>query len=144
MVLNRMQHLALQERNAALLMRLLERSKLAVNGTWDYRRLKSEGYMDLSIDRLGRHDNVIHLALAHNGKQNGDLMADPDMEVAFIGTVKPRLRALHYQNDYIGVFSHTADLSHESCFGVEKQVYLDVFLAKWLKNLLEQGHVYVP
>jgi hypothetical protein len=43
----------------------------------EYMKFKSYGLMDLNVDRLAPD----RIALAHNGIQNGDLMADPDVEV---------------------------------------------------------------
>ena len=41
----------------------------------EYMRFQSPGLMDLHVDRLSNNT----IALAHNGLQNGDVMADPDM-----------------------------------------------------------------
>jgi hypothetical protein len=41
----------------------------------DYMKFKSEGLMDFNVDNL-LNDMI---ALAHNGIQNGDVMADPDV-----------------------------------------------------------------
>jgi hypothetical protein len=41
----------------------------------EYMKFKSEGLMDLNVDNL-TNDMI---ALAHNGIQNGDVMADPDV-----------------------------------------------------------------
>ena len=43
----------------------------------DYMKFTSSGLMNLNVDNL-LNDTI---ALAHNGKQNGDVMADPDMEI---------------------------------------------------------------
>ena len=41
----------------------------------NYMKFKSEGLMDLNVDNLLYNK----IALAHNGIQNGDVMADPDV-----------------------------------------------------------------
>lgn len=139
--MNTNQHIALQESNAKLLQKLFDRSGLKVEGEWHFRKLQAEGYMPLSIDRLGRSERgFIFFALAHNSVQNGDVMADPDMEVVFIPGDKPRLRALHYQNDYARVFRTTASMDHQQSLGEPMQVSSDQFLELWLRNLLDQGH----
>ena len=63
-------------------------------------KLKSEGFMDLSVDVLHRTGDKTIIALAHHYKQNGDLVPDPDMEVALHHQLK-MAEALSYQ-DRIG------------------------------------------
>ena len=123
----------LQKFNARLFQQLLAHSGLTVEGEWDYHRLKSEGHMDLSIDRLLNTRRSIHFALAHNGLLNGDVMADPDMEIDFVLGETPYVVALHYQNDYAGAYTTVEK-------GNTTQAELDGFLGYWLRNLLDQGH----
>ncbi len=131
----------IQERNAEKFIRLLERSGLEATGRWFYCKLKADGYMDLSIDRLATHpDGSVRFALAHNGKLNGDVMADPDMGVTFYPGAQPRLQATHYQNDYVGVFDSIERWEGYAAKQRDLQGRLDHFLATWLSNLLEQGH----
>lgn len=66
-------------------------------------KLKSNGFMDLSIEILEKSPNIIRISLTHYGEQNGDLMADPDMEVKIHPTTKTA-EALSYQNDYLAVY----------------------------------------
>ncbi len=126
-----------QEANAKKLEKLLERSGVKIDGDWSYLKLKSDPYMPLSIDKLNTaSDGLINLALAHNSKQNGDVMADPDMEFAYIpaSANRPsRMAGLHYQNDYMGAYKTVAQ-------GNTTQKELDSFAGTWLSNLLEQGH----
>ena len=125
-----------QTTNAELFERLLERSDLQASGTWQYRKLESGGYMPLHLDRLGSTKTFIAYAMAHNSVQHGDLMADPDMEVHYYRAsdeAPARLVAMHYQNDYMGVFNSVEQ-------GNARQDELDSFLHMWLKNLLDQGH----
>jgi len=65
----------------------------------DYLKFQSPGLMDLNVDRL-TGDTI---ALAHNGKQNGDVMSDPDVEVR-INRPGKMAEALTFQNDYLGIF----------------------------------------
>ena len=125
----------LQKHNAKLFIQFLARSGLTVKGSWDWAKFKfkAEGYMDLSIDRLLKNTRSIHFAMAHNTMQNGDVMADPDMELCFVLDEEPYLFAMHYQNDFMGAFTTVER-------GNTTQAELDRFLALWLKNLLEQGH----
>lgn len=123
----------LQKHNAKLFTQLLQKSNLMVEGKWQYRKLVSTGYMDLSIDRLLDTRRSIHFSLAHNSLQNGDVMADPDMEIDFVLGETPHVVALHYQNDFAGAFTSVEE-------GNTTQAELDGFLGYWLRNLLEQGH----
>lgn len=126
-----------QEVNASKLEKLLERSGVKIDGDWSYLKLKSSGYMALSIDKLSTaSDGLINLALAHNSIQNGDVMADPDMEFAYIpaSANRPsRMAGLHFQNDYAGAYQTVER-------GNTTQKALDSFAGTWLSNLLDQGH----
>ena len=66
-------------------------------------------YMDFHFDILrrseGENGQWVEIAIAHRGVQNGDSMADPDMELRvyfhpLMNTVEP----LTFQNDYAGVY----------------------------------------
>ena len=67
------------------------------------------GMMDLNYDHLGCRkldlgDYVSYdIALAHNYIQNGDVMADPDMEIRIYPEIK-YAEALTYQLDGLGIF----------------------------------------
>jgi hypothetical protein len=90
------------------------------------------GYMPLNIDYLG--NNVI--ALAHNFIQNGDVMADPDMEIRIdpdMGIVE----ALTYQLDSLGIFQRVYPEPGKVCLKLRRD--LNQFLGQWLKNLEMQG-----
>lgn len=67
------------------------------------------------------------MAMAHNG----DLMADPDMEIEIDQTTQ-MARALSYQNDYVGVYNHVEQ-------DKSKQNDLTSFLLTWTQNLIDQG-----
>jgi hypothetical protein len=64
-----------------------------------YMKFKSSGLMDLNVDNL-LNDMI---ALAHNGIQNGDVMADPDVQVHIYPETKSA-EALSFQNDYLGIY----------------------------------------
>lgn len=97
-----------------------------------YLRLKSEGYMDLSVDRLGPD----RIAMAHNFIQNGDLMADPDMEVK-VDVAARTAFGMAYQLDGLGVYQAAED--RPGHVNAELRRELTSFLQKWLKNMEEQG-----
>lgn len=105
-----------------------------------YRKFKSDGYMDLSMERLYYNDvygNPVY-SITHYGEQNGDLMADPDMtfSVTKEGTIIP----LSYRNDYIGVAQEVfVEINGKKMYSQSLLKQLDDFLWMWLKNIYEQG-----
>lgn len=70
----------------------------------EYMKFVSEGLMDLNVDNL-LNDMI---ALAHNGIQNGDVMADPDVHVQIYPETKSA-EALTFQNDYLGLYQEVYD-----------------------------------
>ena len=103
-----------------------------------YRKILNGPYMPLSIQLLyDRGDGSYAYSIAHYGTQNGDLMSDPEMEIAVNpteGTVEP----LTYRNDYVGVYQEV----YVNCglqFRPQLRTELDCFLWQWLKNIKEQG-----
>ena len=69
----------------------------------EYMKFVSEGLMDLNVDNL-LNDMI---ALAHNGIQNGDVMADPDVHVQIYPETKSA-EALTFQNDYLGLYQRAS------------------------------------
>lgn len=101
-------------------------------------KLKSPGYMDLSIEVLRRdeHGRVI-ISMSHYGEQNGDLMADPDMEIALVPQLNAA-EALTWRNDYFGI--NRAVYPEPGKVDVRMKGELNDFLAGWLKTIADQGH----
>lgn len=101
----------------------------------DYRKSKADGFMDLCMDLLQREPGKSVIALAHYFEQGGDLVCDPDMEIA-IYTSDGTAEALSYQDQrsYARVYDEHGRkdnaLSND----------LNSFLELWLSNLLVQGH----
>ncbi len=91
--------------------------------------LKSTGFMDLVIERLG--DN--HFSLTHYYELNGDLVPDPDMEVRIMPEQK-MAEALSYQDTY--GYRRVYDGGK---IDAEAKKDLNTFLNRWLTNLIEQG-----
>jgi uncharacterized protein YqiB (DUF1249 family) len=99
-----------------------------------------DGFMDLNLDILQRKPDRIIIALSHYYKQNGDMIADPDMEVA-VYPQRQTAEALAYQDCYsyrrvYGEDNATIDISAERD--------LNQFLSQWLTNLIQQGHRITP
>jgi uncharacterized protein YqiB (DUF1249 family) len=100
----------------------------------DYMKFVSSGLMPLNVDKLTSNT----IALAHNGKQNGDVMADPDVEVRIYPEMK-MAETLTFRNDYLGVFQEVYPEPGKYYPKLKKE--LNDFLNKWLKSMIEiQGY----
>lgn len=100
-----------------------------------YLKLKSAGYMDLTIERLGANE----VSLTHYYLQNGDLVPDPDMQIE-IDFEKHSVGAVTFQNSLI---FQTVHLSGGE-INLKLQKDLNLFLHDWLKNLKAQGFYQNP
>ena len=97
-------------------------------------KLSSDALMDLNLDVLSKQKNIIRIALSHYYKQNGDMIADPDMEI-IINTELMTANAMTYQDSMI--FQ-----SAEQGGGINQKLVnsLNEFLDQWLQNCIDQGH----
>ena len=104
----------------------------------EYLKLKSGNFMDLNIDHLSykNDDRSIVISLAHNYIQNGDVMADPDMEIRIIPSMK-MVEALTFKQDSIGIYQQV--YLEDGRFYPSLKKELNNFLNFWLKNLIKQG-----
>jgi hypothetical protein len=116
---------------------------LGILGVKEYAKIENPPYMPLSIDRLragtDKDGQYIDFAIAHNYIQNGDVMADPDMEIR----VRPQfgsVEALTFQNDGVGVFTEVYPEAGKVNLRAKKD--LNSFLTTWLNNLKHQGFQY--
>ncbi len=91
--------------------------------------LKSSGFMDLVIERLGTN----HYSLTHYYELNGDLVPDPDMEVRIMPEQK-KAEALSYQD----TFGYRRVYDGNKMDAAAKKD-LNAFLNQWLSNLIDQG-----
>ncbi len=96
----------------------------------DYMKFASSGLMPLNVDKLTSNT----IALAHNGKQNGDVMADPDMEVRVYPELK-MAEALSFRNDYMGIYQEVYPEPGKYYPKLKKE--LNNFLNNWLKTMIE-------
>jgi len=99
--------------------------------------LERKPFMNLNLDDLGKDkDGFTSFAMAHNFEQNGDIMADPDMQVRII-PVMHSIEALTYQLDLMGIYQVVyPDANHVNPRAKKE---LNAFLEKWLINLIQQG-----
>lgn len=106
----------------------------------EYLKLKSGGFMDLSLDMLYEEDGKYTIAMAHNYIQNGDVMADLDMEIKIIPNMK-MAEALSFRQDGICQINQQVYTEIDG----KKMVYprvkkeLNTFLSGWLLNIKKQG-----
>lgn len=102
----------------------------------EHGKSKVDGFMDFSVDILHRTPERIIIALSHYYKHpSGDMIADPDMEVAVYPS-REYAEALTYQ-DIFGYQSVKLDAGQVNA---RLQQDLNKFLSQWLTNLIMQGH----
>jgi len=95
-----------------------------------------QGYMDLNLDILHRTPDRIIIALSHYYKHpSGDMIADPDMEIA-VYLNHEYAEALAYQDSYI----YQSVKADSGRINARLQHDLNEFLSQWLTNLIAQGH----
>lgn len=107
----------------------------------DYLKLKSSAYMDLNIDYLYSEKRSYVISIAHNYVQNGDLMADPDMEIEIYPNIR-MVEALTITQHAVGVYRKVYEINENGKkISVDPAAKRDLneFLLLWLKNLVDQG-----
>lgn len=109
----------------------------------EYVKLQSGGYMDLNVDELSNKPPFIKISLAHNGMQNGDVMADPDMEI-LIDIENKSVQPLTFQNDYMGVYNQVFSQNEDGKVMKNPALESDLedFLVIWTGNIIAQGFKY--
>jgi len=90
-------------------------------------------FMPLSIEWIGK--NMI--AMSHYYMQNGDSMADPDMEFE-IDHEKQTLNARTFQNDGFGKYECV--IQEDGSVNEELERELNSFAKMWLSNIKAQGY----
>ena len=118
----------------------------AINNSDRYRHFKAEGFMDLVVENLERvewflGDRMDVYSISHYGEQNGDLMADPDMEIGIISDgEKMRVIPLTFRNDYMGIYQQVFHNTPDGwAYSRQLLIDLDTFLWEWFKNIEAQG-----
>jgi hypothetical protein len=105
-------------------------------------RIESQGFMPLSIERIGRGPNDLPaVSVCHYGEQNGDLMRDP--EVCFEVAADGRWHPYYYRNDYAGYEQEVYFTSEGGQQMIRLHVKRDLqsFARLWNRNIREQGFV---
>lgn len=103
-------------------------------------KLKSGVFMDLNLDLLYEDDGKYTIAMAHNYIQNGDVMADPDMEIRIIPSMKMAEALSFRQDGGIPINQHVYEKIDGKMMvypGIKNE--LNRFLSGWLLNIKKQG-----
>jgi hypothetical protein len=96
-------------------------------------KLESSPFMPLTIETWYA-GNILNISICHYGKQNGDLMKDPDILMEFDSEkVLNQLTFIEFQNDYTGTYQ-----SRDS--NPNFQAEMSYFMETWISNLVSQGH----
>lgn len=91
------------------------------------------GFMPLTIEQVG--DNFI--AISHYYEQNGDAMADPDMEFSYDNDRKT-LQARTYQQDALQRYD---EVYGDDGYNEELEEELNLFAHEWFQTIEKQGYV---
>lgn len=91
------------------------------------------GFMPLTIEQVG--DNFI--TIFHYYEQNGDAMADPDMEFAYDNDRKT-LQARTYQQDALQRYD---EVYGDDGYNEELEEELNLFAHEWFQTIEKQGYV---
>jgi len=106
----------------------------------EYLKLKSGGFMDLSLDMLYQEDGSYIIAMAHNYIQNGDVMADPDMEIKIIPGMQMAEALSFRQDGGIPINQQVyAEIDGKKMVYPQVKKQLNSFLSGWLLNIKKQG-----
>ena len=110
----------------------------AIQAGQDYAKSHiGEPFMDLNIDVLDRRADHIVIALSHYFEQNGDLCADPDMEIR-IYPARCMAQALTFQQAIPPLYKEVYPAPGKVAPQLKRE--LNDFLNLWLGNCIKQGH----
>jgi hypothetical protein len=107
-------------------------------------KLTVEGYMPLSVERIGTSgEGHALVAIAHTGLQNGDVMFDPEMVFRFIEWDGAQLaEPVSFRNDYVGIHQEVYRYDDEgkaTHVDTRLKAELKSFARMWFRNLKHQG-----
>lgn len=131
--------MTIYENNFESITKIIDLAELKEKGHLKY---VSSGLMPLFVDYLENYEgNIIRIAIAHNYIQNGDVMADPDMELR-INFKNKTCEALSFHQDNINIY-HRVYSDDGLSFSKSLKYQLNSFLSDWLTNLSEQNYTMV-
>ena len=93
-------------------------------------------YMPVHIEIIDRTDKYNHISLAHYGRQNGDVMRDPEMIIAL------HTESQQFVPDYMGMEQYSVRWTEEGVL-LNRRLQADhtTFANQWLRNIATQQHV---
>lgn len=108
------------------------------SGEMVYGKSQLTGYMDFNIELLDKDATGYYVAISHYYTQNGDMIADPDMQI-LVNVKNQTVEALEFQNSmyFRKVYDNTSD---RKLVNTKEKRSQNAFLNQWLKNLISQGH----
>ena len=98
----------------------------------------SGAFMPVIVERVFTHSGFEEVySVSHYGKQNGDLMADPDMT---FGLKESKFYPLSFRNDYVGVDQEVIRDREAAApqINLKLQHELTEFADQWLQNIVDQ------
>lgn len=109
-----------------------------LSGESTHRKIEnSKSFMPVSVNFMGETELGPIFSVTHYGKQNGDLMADPDM--TFLKAVDGNYYPGSFQNDYMGLYQECLWIDGSKVkFAPRLQRDLAVFTTTWMRNIREQ------
>nr|WP_252198913.1 helicase [Coprococcus comes] len=123
--------LSIPEQNYQFVMKLAGE---VLRGEVDFKTFEAgAGFMPLTIEQIG--DNYI--AISHYYEQNGDAMADPDMEFAYDNDRKT-LQARTYQQDALQRYD---EVYGNDGYNEQLEEELNLFAHQWFQTIEQQGYV---
>lgn len=104
-------------------------------------KLQRHCFMDLNFDELEKDEQGQVIAMAHNYIQEGDVMADPDMQIRIIPEMHS-IEALTYQTSIPPKYQEVYPEKNKVNIRLKQE--LNSFLEMWLKNIISQGFKLEP
>lgn len=104
-----------------------------LNDRYTYMKLRAPGFMDLVVEKIWNN----RISLSHYYEQNGDLMADPDVEL-IVDPLNETIKAATFQQDNLAIYqrAYDGDTLVDDYLANE----LNHFVSQWLDNIQAQGH----
>lgn len=111
--------------------------KLGILKLKQYMKLQSNGLMDLNVDHItsDSEEGSVTIAMAHNYVENGDVMADPDMEIKIFPKME-MAEALTFQQSNPPLYQRV--YPEEGKVDTRLKKTLNQFLLEWLIRLEKQ------
>lgn len=109
-----------------------------LSGEEVYGKSKRTGYMDFNLEQLHEDKTGYYISISHYYKENGDMIADPDMEL-LVNLTNKTIIPLAFQDRF--KYKLTFDDVYNRKLVNPKELKAQAsFLSFWLGNLKKQGH----